>query len=119
MSISTKETILEDTCRPLPDCTFNTKYRTIDGSCNNLKLPIWGMARTVFQRILSPDYNDGVYEPRFKGSDGSFLPSPRLISTQLIMADEIPREDISLMLMVFGQFVDHDLTLAPISTLRK
>lgn len=121
MSIPTKETVLEDTCRPQPDCNylFNTKYRTIDGSCNNLRVPTWGMSRTVFQRILTPDYNDGVYEPRFRGTDGSFLPSPRLISTQLITTDEIPREDVSLMLMVFGQFVDHDLTLAPISVLRK
>ena len=38
----------------------NAKYRTIDGSCNNLEHLQWGQASTAFQRLLPPDYEDGM-----------------------------------------------------------
>ena len=36
------------------------KYRSIDGSCNNLEHLQWGQANTAFQRLLPPDYEDGM-----------------------------------------------------------
>ena len=36
------------------------KYRTIDGSCNNLEHLQWGQASTAFQRLLPSDYEDGT-----------------------------------------------------------
>lgn len=37
-----------------------TPYRSIDGSCNNLKYPKkWGVAMTPFRRALPPTYEDG------------------------------------------------------------
>ena len=36
------------------------KYRTIDGSCNNLEHLQWGQANTAFQRLLPSDYEDGT-----------------------------------------------------------
>ena len=38
----------------------NAKYRTIDGSCNNLEHLQWGQASTAFQRLLPSDYEDGT-----------------------------------------------------------
>ena len=36
-------------------------YRSFDGSCNNLKYPLWGKANTAYSRLLIPDYADGIY----------------------------------------------------------
>lgn len=36
------------------------KYRTIDGSYNNLKHPEWGQTGQVFPRMVEPDYADGT-----------------------------------------------------------
>ena len=44
-----------------------TRYRTIDGTCNNLQHPSWGSARTAFRRLLAPHYLDGT-EGEGKGS---------------------------------------------------
>ena len=52
-----------DTC-PYPDeerrsrCRKSSPYRTIDGSCNNLKHPLWGRSMTPLTRFLDPDYCD-------------------------------------------------------------
>ena len=42
------------------ECTQKLKeYRSIDGHCNNLKQPLYGLAGTPFQRILEDtDYNE-------------------------------------------------------------
>ena len=58
-----------DTC-PHPQntrynrCDKNAIYRTYDGSCNNLKKPLWGKSFRALARFLPADYCDG----RFRGS---------------------------------------------------
>lgn len=49
-------------CPPPPSCRHNkdSPYRTMDGSCNNIKRFTWGQSRTQFQRILFPVYSDGI-----------------------------------------------------------
>jgi peroxidase len=49
-------------CPPPPSCRHNkdSPYRTMDGSCNNIKRSTWGQSRTQFQRILFPVYSDGI-----------------------------------------------------------
>ncbi|XP_046453343.1 peroxidase-like isoform X1 [Daphnia pulex] len=113
---STRQTIQFPACRSKPPCMQHfgsgVKYRTIDGSCNNLEKPSWGMARSTFQRILPPAYSDGVFAPRI-AMDGTTLPSARFISLVIVSHHDAPRADLSLLWMVFGQFIDHDLTLSP------
>jgi peroxidase len=49
-----------------PNCSdmcFHTKYRTIDGTCNNLQNPLWGSSHTQFRRILKPIYENGFNTP--------------------------------------------------------
>uniref|UniRef100_A0A2P2HZE6 Peroxidasin-like n=3 Tax=Hirondellea gigas TaxID=1518452 RepID=A0A2P2HZE6_9CRUS len=105
------------------DMCFHLKYRTIDGTCNNMDNPIWGSSLTGFQRLLPPIYENGFNSPvgwsKTKVYYGYFKPSPRLVSTR-IMSNEAssPDEQCTHMLMQWGQFLDHDIdhALPSIST---
>lgn len=35
-------------------------YRTIDGTCNNVKNALWGSTYSPLQRAVPPDYADGL-----------------------------------------------------------
>ena len=50
-----------------------TRYRTINGMCNNLEFPHWGSARNTFRRLLAPNYADGEPAARTatRGADSS------------------------------------------------
>ena len=71
------------------------------------------MRDTALNRILLPEYSNGVDTPR-RSVSGSDLPSPRLLSTSL--ASDLRNEDQrhSYITMTFGQFIDHDITHSPI-----
>lgn len=95
------------------DC-LHQKYRTIDGSCNNLDHPLQGASEVPFIRLLEPAYEDKVGLP--VGWTDTSKPSPRVVSLELIATKEVTNdEQFTLMLMQFGQFLDHDLDLAPSS----
>ena len=62
---------------------------------------------------MDPEYADKEYLPR-GGLDSSTLPNPRNISSTVFAGAEAqPSPAISLMVMQFGQFLDHDITLTP------
>lgn len=111
--ISVEKTIIADTCPPEPLCP-ETKYRSVDGSCNNIKHKEWGQAATAYQRIIPPDYQDGANAPRL-GVTGSTLPSPRTLSRQMTAQTDDLYAHFTLLIMQWGQFVDHDITHTPIS----
>ena len=104
---------------PIPNCNFPTinKFRTIDGTCNNLKKQTMGAAFTPFSRILPAVYEDGIAQPI--GFEQTFIlnqpfspvrPSPRVISLKVIqrLDRNIDQPGATLMLMQWGQFLDHD-----------
>ena len=62
-----------------PRCIQNSKYRTVDGSCNNAENPLLGMAGTPFRRLLGSTYPRFDNTPR-KAVDGSQLPSAREVT---------------------------------------
>ncbi|XP_069178968.1 chorion peroxidase [Procambarus clarkii] len=110
-------TVLSETCPRDPVCQEKDRiYRTIDGSCNNLDHPMWGQARTGFQRLSLPHYSDGLSRPR-RSVTGGELPSARLVSTSIVGDQDRPSPDLTLSVMQWGQFIDHDLTHTPISRL--
>jgi peroxidase len=98
-----------------PRCgALESRWRTVDGSCNNLEAPLWGMASTPQQRILEPaSYSQPGSRPRVASSGGP-LPSARLVSTTAFTSGDSPNtRKISTLFMQMGQFIDHDLTHSP------
>ncbi|MEP0941546.1 MAG: peroxidase family protein, partial [Rhizobiaceae bacterium] len=84
-------------------------YRTIDGTKNNPLDPTLGQADDQLLRAVDSDYGDGV--STLAGAD---RPSPREISNEIFSQSEsIPNEHgFSDFLWIWGQFLDHDITLS-------
>uniref|UniRef100_A0A9J8BV80 Peroxidasin n=1 Tax=Cyprinus carpio carpio TaxID=630221 RepID=A0A9J8BV80_CYPCA len=101
------------------DICFHQKYRTHDGTCNNLQHPMWGASLTPFERLLKSVYDNGFNLPRgtTERRHNSFpLPLPRLVSTTMIGTETITPDDrYTHMLMQWGQFLDHDLDSTVVS----
>ncbi|XP_021933010.1 peroxidasin isoform X6 [Zootermopsis nevadensis] len=103
--------------RPHTNCSdmcFHGKYRSIDGTCNNLNHPMWGASLTGFRRVLKPIYENGFSMPigwkKTMKYYGFHKPSARLVSTRVISTKEVsPDERLTHMVMQWGQFLDHDL----------
>ncbi|KAH9420346.1 hypothetical protein DERP_013794, partial [Dermatophagoides pteronyssinus] len=89
-------------------CEPKAKFRSIDGSCNNLKYKTWGKSFTCHRRLLPPNYADGVAEPRI-AYDGGKLPNARDISSQLLPDVDVQDHKLTSMTMAFGQFIIHDI----------
>ena len=123
-------------CPAPPQCNPGYRYRSGDGSCNNLQVPQWGQSRTPMQRLLPPAYQDGkvrlflkvgswtshwnirlvgtgIWSPRVAVS-GRELPSARTVSNLIVSDGNQPDLRWTLMTMQWGQFLDHDITFAPI-----
>ncbi|XP_076271608.1 peroxidasin isoform X2 [Rhynchophorus ferrugineus] len=96
------------------DMCFHSKYRSIDGTCNNLQHPTWGASLTGFRRVLKPIYEDGFAKPvgwdKERLYNGYAKPASRKVSTSLISTATITQDqEITHMVMQWGQFLDHDL----------
>lgn len=59
LSVATTNNDYLAQCAPQVKCDPNAKYRSINGSCNNLITPTWGAAETPFLRMLNANFNDG------------------------------------------------------------
>ncbi len=97
------------------DMCFHAKYRTVDGTCNNLLKPNQGASLTAFKRNLPASYQNHFNTPQGWDPDelvnGHRLPSARLVSSELISSASVTQDDeISHMVMQWGQFLDHDLS---------
>ena len=90
-------------------------------------------SNTAFQRILLPEYTDGVWKGKVKSVTGSRLPSARLVchqnnfytkwhsislpfkvSINVVPDVDAPSELDTHNVMQWGQFVDHDITHTPL-----
>ncbi|WAR22982.1 PXDN-like protein [Mya arenaria] len=98
-----------------PICDPAAKFRTIDGSCNNLANPLWGRSHTPFERLLDPIYDDGLNEPRAARVSGGPLPNPRLISREFHDSMSNPLAGSTRLLMEIGQFISHDTEFQALS----
>merc|ERR1712117_83749 len=110
--INTTNSVISDFCPAFlktPDCRVE-RYRTVDGVCNNMLHPHWGAAMNGHHRFLVPDYADGISKPRASAT-GLPPPSPRLVSSHLHKDKGIRDHAVTMMLVAWGQFTDHDITL--------
>ncbi|XP_063588513.1 uncharacterized protein LOC134765694 [Penaeus indicus] len=96
-------------------CDARHPFRTISGHCNNLRRPDFGRSNTVFARMLPAGYDDGISASRTRSVTGSSLPSPRTISTTIHNDISHLHARYTLMVMQFGQFLDHDITFTPVN----
>ena len=121
-----QETMAECYERSIPDCSSweVMKYRTIDGTCNNPERPTLAAAGTDFRRIVPSHYEDGCQRPRgtlqrlnmsllHEGPFDPPIPSAREASRTILLDRPTNDEIHSHMIMQWGQFLDHDLDLAP------
>ncbi|NXG75933.1 PERM Myeloperoxidase, partial [Baryphthengus martii] len=102
------------------NCDASSSYRTITGECNNRRNPSLGASNRALVRWLPAEYEDGMSVPHgwTEGKRFSGFPFPlvRKVSNKIV---RFPPEQLkmdqqrSLMFMLWGQFVDHDLDLSP------
>uniref|UniRef100_A0A913I157 peroxidase n=1 Tax=Strongyloides stercoralis TaxID=6248 RepID=A0A913I157_STRER len=96
---------------------YNLYFRTMDGTCNNLEKPLQGASYRPYNRLLPPEYDDGLGAP--VSSIKNNKPSPREINRVLLSSNAVVHaEDYNSLLMQFGQFISHDMaktTLVPSS----
>ncbi|KZS19290.1 Chorion peroxidase [Daphnia magna] len=95
-AIDTRLSFLEDTCPLLPTCFLRQKYRSFDGTCNNLRRPSWG-----------------IWDPKIRKSSKE-LPNVRVVRTTVVKDENHPAVDMTHMLMQWGQFIDHDMVQVPV-----
>lgn len=95
-------------------CT-DSKYRTYDGSCNNLYNPYWGKAFVCHLRLVPAAYEDGIERPKTYSYTGALLPNPRLISN-VAHGTRNDRSYYTHIKMGWGQFIQHDVTNTAVST---
>ena len=98
-----------DECGRVPNVD---KFRTIDGKCNNKRFTSWGAHNTPFLRFLPAAYGGTGYNEPVTERAGEELPNARNISRRVHPDVSITDNDHSYILMQWGQFLDHDLTLS-------
>ena len=87
---------------------FAQANRTYDGTLNNVSNPDWGAVNDILVRSTTIGYEDGISTPA-----GQNRPNPRMISNNLFAQTGLVDDPLSLsnFIWVWGQFVDHDITL--------
>ncbi|XP_011872591.1 PREDICTED: peroxidase-like isoform X2 [Vollenhovia emeryi] len=93
-----------------PQSCQHSRYRSYDGSCNNLRNPTWGLANTRYGRLVRPRYSDGIQAP--PGSIfGEDLPLARVLSYTMFPNNDVNDMVWTLVAMQYGQFITHDMGL--------
>jgi peroxidase len=101
---------MAETCAvPPKSCPAKAKYRSYDGSCNNLQNPGWGMPFSRYVRMVRPNYSDGKSAiPLAKNKKP--LPNARLLSNKMFPDKEVDDVDFTLINMQWAQLLSHDMS---------
>ncbi|CAG9809437.1 unnamed protein product [Chironomus riparius] len=90
-------------------CDRTSKYRQINGRCNNLINPYLGAANTRLSRLMRSRYSDDISAPP-KSVKGGDLPSARLISLTAFSDNNVPNVKFTQAFMQFAQLIAHDVS---------
>ncbi|VDM92428.1 unnamed protein product, partial [Litomosoides sigmodontis] len=90
------------------ECAIN-KYRTVDGTCNNLFHPHWGANGSPMQRVIAPFYANGIDELRVSIVDNSELPNVRHLSNLFFAKKYPPTLKVNMLNALWAHFVYTDL----------
>lgn len=92
-------------------CALAQAIRPIDGFGNNQDNPMLGATGDLQDRLSPSFYLDGIGEP--VSTSNSSRPNPREVSNKLFSQEGLVSDPLSLsdFTWVFGQFIDHDITL--------
>lgn len=93
-------------CPTAPPCPPD-KYRSMDGSCNNVRHPAWGAAGAPFLRLLAPEYEDAS-RPRASPP----MPSPDRVVAALrgVSAAGGPvHEHVTALVALWGELLLRDI----------
>ncbi|CAG4970324.1 unnamed protein product [Parnassius apollo] len=100
----------EQTCGLAPSFCTTSRYRTIDGTCNNLRKPTWGIPQTPYGRLVKYNYGDGISALPVS-STGRQLPNPREISLTLFPDKQLVDPVWNLNAQQWGQIITHDMSM--------
>lgn len=86
------------------DCSKqNTKFRSADGTCNDIKHPHVGAAGVAFGRNVGPEFID------LDAHEKLMTPNPAVISKELFSRDEFkPVPFLNMLAASWIQFMNHD-----------
>ena len=88
------------------------KYRSLDGSCNNLRNPLWGTAFRPYRRILPSEYDDGFSTPRNRSvhhTAGELPPGRQVSQCMQNSTNQWTEPRLSQLFVEFAQFLDQDM----------
>ncbi|KAI1711591.1 heme peroxidase domain-containing protein [Ditylenchus destructor] len=86
---------------------FHLKFRSFDGTCNNLDEPLKGAAFMPFARIKDPAYDDKFSAP--SASLNRLRPPAREASRLMLSSSAELTSKWNALLMQWGQFIAHDV----------
>ncbi|XP_013174180.1 PREDICTED: peroxidase-like isoform X2 [Papilio xuthus] len=98
--------IVIQTCDKTKSCG-ESRYRSIDGTCNNLQNPSWGAAKEPFVVLVADARPDSINI----SAQGNLLPNPREISLKIFPSLSFLDYKWTLNTMQWGQIVAHDISL--------
>lgn len=90
-------------------CDPQRRFRTLDGTCNNLAYPLWGAENTEFIRYVKPNYPDNMGALSNTGYSGKAKAHPRAVAKD-IFAPHPTKSVWSNFIVTYGQAISHDLT---------
>ena len=120
------DTLNKANCDPVNatiEC-LKLKYRTFDGTCNNLcntKQGAAGQPLLRFPGLLTPTaYTQPGFLPRINSViSGKLLPNARSVSREVFNSTRADvnntRPNLTHAVMTWGQFLDHDITLTALT----